>query len=50
MLHYGQMTLTEIAFELGYNSTAYLSVSSKLLITPSYFKETVLGGGKSSKV
>jgi AraC family transcriptional regulator len=43
MLLHGQMTLSEIAFELGYNSTAYLSSQFKKTtgITPSYFKEAV---------
>jgi AraC family transcriptional regulator len=41
MLLYGKMTLSEIAFELGYNSTAYLSSQFKKItgVTPSYFKD-----------
>jgi YesN/AraC family two-component response regulator len=44
MLLYGQMTLSEIAFELGYNSTAYLSSQFKKITgtTPSSFKEAVI--------
>ncbi len=43
MLLYGKMTLSEIAFELGYNSTAYLSSQFKKItgITPSCFKGSV---------
>ena len=43
MILYGQMTLSEIAFELGYNSTAYLSSQFKKItgITPSCFKGSV---------
>lgn len=41
LLVYGQMTLSEIAFELDYSSTAYLSTQFKKItgLTPSYFKE-----------
>ena len=48
MLLYGKMTLSEIAFELGYNSTAYLSSQFKKItgVTPSYFKEAVIARRK----
>ncbi len=41
LLIYRQMTLSEIAFELGYSSTAHLSAQFKKTtgLTPSYFKE-----------
>lgn len=41
LLIYGQKTLSEIAFELDYSSTAYLSTQFKKItgLTPSYFKE-----------
>ncbi len=41
LLIYGQMTLSEIAFELDYSSAAYLSTQFKKVtgLTPSYFKE-----------
>lgn len=41
LLVYGQMTLSEIASELDYSSTAYLSTQFKKItgLTPSYFKE-----------
>ena len=41
LLIYGQMTLSEIAFELEYSSTAYLSTQFKKItgLTPSYFKK-----------
>ena len=41
LLVYGQMTLSEIAFELDYSSAAYLSAQFKKItgLTPSYFKE-----------
>ena len=41
LLIYGQMTLSEIAFELDYSSSAYLSSQFKKVtgLTPSYFKE-----------
>jgi AraC family transcriptional regulator len=48
MLLYGKMTLSEIAFELGYNSTAYLSSQFKKItgVTPSCFKEAVIARQK----
>lgn len=47
LLVYGQMTLSEIAFELDYSSTAYLSTQFKKItgLTPTYFKEV----GKSKR-
>jgi AraC family transcriptional regulator len=41
LLDCGQMTLSEIAFELEYSSTAYFSTQFKKItgFTPSYFKE-----------
>lgn len=41
LLIYGQKTLSEIAFELDYSSTAHLSSQFKKIsgLTPSYFKE-----------
>jgi AraC family transcriptional regulator len=41
LLVYGQLTLTEIVFELDYSSAAYLSAQFKKVtgLTPSYFKE-----------
>jgi AraC-like DNA-binding protein len=41
LIFYGQMTLSEIAFELDYKSSAYLSSQFKKItgITPSYYKE-----------
>lgn len=41
LLIYGQMTLSEIGFELDYSSTAHLSAQFKKVtgLTPSYFKE-----------
>lgn len=41
LLVYGQMTLSEIAFELNYSSVAHLSSQFKKVtgLTPSYFKE-----------
>jgi len=41
LLIYDQMTLSEIAFELDYSSTAHLSTQFKKItgLTPSYFKE-----------
>lgn len=41
LLVYGEMTISEIAFKLDYNSTAYLSNQFKKTtgLTPSYFKE-----------
>ena len=45
LLIYGQMTLSEIAFDLDYSSVAHLSSQFKKVtgLTPSYFK----GGGTS---
>ncbi len=47
LLVYGQMTLSEIAFELDYSSTAYLSTQFKKItgMTPTYFREV----GKSKR-
>jgi AraC-like DNA-binding protein len=41
LLVYGEMTISEIAFELDYSSSAYLSNQFKKItgLTPSYFKE-----------
>jgi len=41
LLIYGEMTLSQIAFELDYSSTAHLSSQFKKVtgLTPSYFKE-----------
>jgi len=41
LLVYGQMTLSEIAYELEYSSVAHLSTQFKKItgLTPSYFKE-----------
>lgn len=41
LLVYGEMTISEIAFELDYSSTAYLSNQFKKItgLTPSYFKK-----------
>ena len=41
LLVYGQKTLSEIAFELDYSSSAHLSAQFKKItgLTPSYFKE-----------
>jgi AraC-like DNA-binding protein len=41
LIFYGQLTLSEIAFELDYKSSAYLSSQFKKVTgnTPSYFKE-----------
>jgi AraC family transcriptional regulator len=49
LLDCGQMTLSEIAFELGYSSTAYFSTQFKKItgITPSYFKEAVAAKRKA---
>jgi AraC family transcriptional regulator len=43
LLDCGQMTLSEIAFELEYSSTAYFSTQFKKVtgITPTYFKEVI---------
>jgi AraC-like DNA-binding protein len=41
LLNYGQMTLSEIAYELGYNSSSYLSTQFRKTtgMTPSNFKK-----------
>jgi AraC-like DNA-binding protein len=42
LIFYGQMTVSEIAFEPDYKSSAYLSSQFKKITgtTPSYFKES----------
>jgi AraC family transcriptional regulator len=49
LIVYGQMTLSEIAFELDYSSTAYLSTQFKKItgLTPSYFKEVGIAKRKA---
>jgi AraC family transcriptional regulator len=49
LIFYGQMTLSEIAFELDYKSSAYLSSQFKKITgtTPSVFKESGLARLKS---
>lgn len=49
LLVYGEMTLSEIAFELDYSSTAYLSTQFKKItgLTPSYFKEVGISKRKA---
>ena len=49
LLIYGQMTLSEIAFELNFSSTAHLSTQFKKLtgLTPSYFKEVGIAKRKA---
>jgi AraC family transcriptional regulator len=49
LLVYGQMTLSEIAFELDYSSTAYLSGQFKKItgLTPTYFKEVGIAKRKA---
>jgi AraC family transcriptional regulator len=49
LLIYGQMTLSEIAFELDYSSTAYLSTQFKKItgLTPSHFKKVGLAKRKA---
>jgi YesN/AraC family two-component response regulator len=49
LLDCGQMTLSEIAYELEYSSTAYFSTQFKKItgITPSYFKESVIARRKA---
>jgi AraC family transcriptional regulator len=49
LLVYGQMNLSEIAFELDYSSTAYLSAQFKKItgLTPSYFKEVGISKRKA---
>ncbi len=49
LLIYGQLTLSEIALELDYSSTAYLSAQFKKVtgLTPSYFKEVGIAKRKA---
>lgn len=49
LLIYGQMTLSEISFELDYSSPAHLSTQFKKTtgLTPSYFKEVGLAKRKA---
>ena len=49
LLIYGQMTLSEIAYELGYSSTAYLSSQFKKItgLTPSHFKKVGIAKRKA---
>jgi len=49
LLVYGQMTLSEIAFELEYSSTAHLSGQFKKItgLTPSYFKKVGIAKRKA---
>jgi AraC family transcriptional regulator len=49
LLVYGQLTLSQIAFELDYSSTAHLSTQFKKItgLTPTYFKELGLARRKS---
>ncbi|MBK9985195.1 MAG: helix-turn-helix transcriptional regulator [Saprospiraceae bacterium] len=49
LLIYNQMTLSEIAFELDYSSTAHLSAQFKKItgLTPSHFKEVGLAKRKA---
>jgi AraC family transcriptional regulator len=49
LLIYGQKTLSEIAFELDYSSTAYLSTQFKKItgLTPSHFKEVGIAKRKA---
>lgn len=49
LLVYRQMTLSEIAFELDYSSTAHLSAQFKKTtgLTPSYFKEVGIAKRKA---
>lgn len=49
LLIYGQMTLSEIAYELDYSSTAHLSAQFKKTtgLTPSYFKEVGIAKRKA---
>jgi YesN/AraC family two-component response regulator len=49
LLGYGQMTLSEIAYELDYSNTAYLSTQFKKItgITPSYFREAGIANRKA---
>jgi AraC family transcriptional regulator len=49
LLVYGQLTLSQIAFELEYSSTAHLSTQFKKItgLTPTYFKELGVAKRKS---
>jgi YesN/AraC family two-component response regulator len=49
LLSYGQKTLSEIAFELGYSNTAYLSTQFKKTtgMTPTDFKEAGIARRKA---
>jgi AraC family transcriptional regulator len=49
LLSYGQMTLSQIAFELEYSSVAYLSNQFKKVtgLTPTYYRETGVATRKS---
>jgi AraC family transcriptional regulator len=49
LLIYGQLTLSQIAFDLEYSSTAHLSTQFKKItgLTPTYFKEIGLARRKS---
>ncbi len=49
LLIYGQLTLSQIAFDLEYSSTAHLSSQFKKItgLTPTYFKEIGLARRKS---
>ncbi|HOZ68272.1 MAG TPA: AraC family transcriptional regulator [Chitinophagaceae bacterium] len=49
LLIYGQLTLSQIAFDLEYSSTAHLSTQFKKItgLTPTYFKEIGLAKRKS---
>ena len=49
LLIYGQMTLSEIAYELDYSSVAHLSGQFKKVtgLTPSYFKEAGISSRRS---
>jgi AraC family transcriptional regulator len=49
LLIYGQLTLSQIAFDLEYSSVAYLSTQFKKItgLTPSYFKEVGASKRKS---
>jgi AraC family transcriptional regulator len=50
LLVYGQLTLSEIAFQLDYSSTAHLSAQFKKVtgLTPSHFKE--IGAAKRQSI
>lgn len=49
LLIYGQLTLSQIAFDLEYSSTAHLSTQFKKItgLTPTYFKEIGIAKRKS---